>query len=135
MSEAIRVEWQQAEELKNQGNLHEAATCFSRVLRLLREEATAQDADGNRVSELVGKLQKKAEQEVAGTCKTMRSASPYLVLGLEGVTALKGVKKAYRKMALKYHPDRNPDSKDVFVVVQVSREIDVLLSLSERCGI
>ena len=105
--------------------MHEAATVFSRVLRLLREEAAVERSDcaGNinktKLSGLVGMLKKKAEEEMENTCSTMRAASPYVVLGLEGVSAVKDVKKAYRKMALKYHPDRNPDSKDVFVIVQV----------------
>ena len=105
MSEAIRKEWQQAEELKNQGQLHEAATRFSRVLRLLREEV---DDGNNRVSTVVGQLEKRAEAEVSETCNTMKSASPYVVLALEPFSAVKDVKKAYRKMALKYHPVSRP---------------------------
>ena len=127
MSEIIRSEWKRAEDLKAHGNLHEAATSFNRVLRLLREEATSQGVGAsNKVSALVDKLREKAEEEIGATCITMRAASPYVVLGLEGLAPVKAVKKAYRKMALKYHPDRNPDSKDVFVIIQVGNE--------KKCG-
>ena len=36
----------------------------------------------------------------------------YKVLGVEKGATQKEIKKSYRKIAMKYHPDRNPDNKE-----------------------
>lgn len=40
----------------------------------------------------------------------MRPQSPYDILGIPGGATEKQIRKAYRRLAMKYHPDRNPEN-------------------------
>lgn len=41
-----------------------------------------------------------------------RSRDFYNILGVERGASSKQIKKAYRTLAMKYHPDKNPDDPD-----------------------
>ena len=48
------------------------------------------------------------------TRKLLQSVTdPYKVLGIKPSASEKEIKEAYRKLCLKYHPDRNPDNKEM----------------------
>ncbi len=48
---------------------------------------------------------------------------PYKVLGIEENASPEEIKKAYRKLALKYHPDKDPNTEEIFKLIQASYEI------------
>ncbi|MBF0359818.1 MAG: molecular chaperone DnaJ [Oligoflexia bacterium] len=57
----------------------------------------------------------------------------YDVLGVQKGASKEEIKKAYRKLALQYHPDRNPDNKDAEAKFkEASEAAEVLLSDEKR---
>ena len=57
----------------------------------------------------------------------------YEVLGVQKSAGKDEIKKAYRKLAMKYHPDRNPDNKEAETKFkEASEAADVLLSEEKR---
>lgn len=65
----------------------------------------------------------------------MKNATHYDILGVSRTADLKEIKKAYRKMALQWHPDRNDGSdKSVKMFTQISLAYEVLSDPSKRKG-
>ncbi|MCK5824696.1 MAG: molecular chaperone DnaJ [Ichthyobacteriaceae bacterium] len=56
----------------------------------------------------------------------------YDVLGISKGASDSEIKKAYRKMAIKYHPDKNPDDKDAEEKFKVAAEAYEILSDSNK---
>ena len=52
----------------------------------------------------------------------------YDILGVQKNATDDELKKAYRKMAMKYHPDRNPDSKDAEAKFKEAKEAYEMLT-------
>jgi len=59
--------------------------------------------------------------------------SLYLILGLPKTATADDIKKTYRKLALKYHPDKNPDNPDAAEKFKdVNRAHAILSDLTKR---
>ena len=56
----------------------------------------------------------------------------YEVLGVQKGASTEDIKKAYRKLAMKYHPDRNPDNKEAEEKFKEAAEAYEVLSDDER---
>jgi len=56
----------------------------------------------------------------------------YKILGLEKTASGEEIKKAYRKLALKYHPDKNPDNKAAEEQFKKISEAYAVLSDAEK---
>ncbi|MCB9493676.1 MAG: molecular chaperone DnaJ [Epsilonproteobacteria bacterium] len=56
----------------------------------------------------------------------------YEVLGVSKGASADEIKKAYRKLALKYHPDRNPDNKDAEAKFKEATEAYEILSNEQK---
>ena len=56
----------------------------------------------------------------------------YEVLGVGKNASAAEIKKAYRKMAIKYHPDKNPDDKSAEEKFKVAAEAYEVLSNADK---
>ena len=56
----------------------------------------------------------------------------YEILGLERDASDDDIKRAYRRLALKYHPDRNPDDAEAEAKFKEAAEAYEVLGDSEK---
>ena len=62
----------------------------------------------------------------------MRKADPYNVLGVNRSASEKEIKKAYRRLARRYHPDLNKSGKEAEIKFKEVQEAYEILSDTER---
>ena len=59
----------------------------------------------------------------------------YEILAVEKTASVEEVKKAYRKLAMQYHPDKNPDNKEAEEKFKEATEAyEVLSDGDKRAG-
>lgn len=58
--------------------------------------------------------------------------NPYEVLGVEKTASLEDIKKAYRRAAMKHHPDRNPSPQAVEKFKEINAAYEVLGNAKRR---
>ena len=63
---------------------------------------------------------------------TLAGADYYKILGLSKSASSADIKKAYRKLSLKYHPDKNPDPEASGKFAEISNAYDVLSDEDKR---
>jgi molecular chaperone DnaJ len=56
----------------------------------------------------------------------------YEVLGVNRDASEEEIRKSYRKLAMKFHPDRNPDSKDCEEKFKEAKEAYEVLSEADK---
>jgi len=83
------------------------------ILRLLRERLR-RAADGNEKNETAGKPKRAAPTDM------------YAVLGISKNSTAAEIKRAYRQLALKYHPDKNKDPEAVQIFLDVQKAYQIL---------
>jgi len=59
--------------------------------------------------------------------KKKKPFEPYEVLGVEKNATSSDIKKAYRQLALKYHPDKNSDPEAVQIFIDVQKAYEILI--------
>ena len=56
----------------------------------------------------------------------------YKILNLPNNSGLDDVKKAYRRLSMKYHPDLNPNLKDYTAFDKITKAYDILMKKDDN---
>lgn len=84
----------------------------------------------------------RLKKKYIALCNMDKGDDPYQILGVAVDTSASEIKKAYRKLALKYHPDKSQDPAHNALFIKVSNAYEILsdeeakesYNLRQRCG-
>jgi hypothetical protein len=60
----------------------------------------------------VGGIERRLEAAFKGYTMNPSNQDPYMILGLSSSATEKQINKAYRRLAMKFHPDKNQDNPE-----------------------
>ncbi len=100
--------------------LHDAFACFCQARDMLRGDDAA--GRGYNSTAAGARALRNVEAEVTRMSAYLRQ-DPFAALGLHGGADGKAVKKAYRKLARTYHPDKNKHTQQLFVIVKDAYDV------------
>jgi len=97
-------------------DVHEAWACLQRARVLLEGHCPPQSAASKRLNFVVVELERMGQ---------WLKSDPYTALACPPDASTKEVKKAYRKLVRRYHPDksRSTDTRELFHIVQEAYEV------------
>ena len=136
--EQIVSQWKAAQAHSDEGRFHEAVIGYERSRRTLAKElkvvdgvAGADAAKTSRMRQILEALVGQVSSELEAHDKLLLG-NAFVALGVKSNCSTKEVKKAYRKLALKYHPDKNPDFDSAPLFLAVKQAYDTLLEPAQR---
>ena len=78
--------------------------------------------------------EKNCDTAKKNAVKLKMAKNYYDILGVDRKASEQDIKKAYKKMALKYHPDKNKDSGAEEKFKEIAEAYDVLTDSDKRLG-